>query len=363
MPRAALLRGGRLNLGQIRLAINGFGRIGRQVTRIAHFNPNIEVVAVNDLGEARANAHLFKYDSSYGRFNGSVVVDGDCFIIDSPSGEASRIRVTSEKDPAKLNWAAQQIDFVLESTGVFTNVEECSKHISAGARFCVLSAPSKGEMPTYVLGVNHENWEREGLPKVVSNASCTTNCLAPMVKVLHDSFGVKRGIMNTIHSYTNDQRLLDRDHKDLRRARSAAVNIIPTTTGAAKAVALVIPELKGRLDGFALRVPTPTGSIVDFTCELEKPASKDEINAAMTAAAAAGLKGILSVATEPIVLSDIVGDPHSCIIDAELTTVIGGNLAKIVGWYDNEWGYSERCVDLMLYMQAAAARQSTAQAG
>lgn len=339
-------------MAQIRLGINGFGRIGRIVTRLAHFNPAIEVVAVNDLLDARTNAHLFKYDSSYGRFNGTVRVEDDSFVIDSPGGEASRIKVFAQKDPAGLPWGDLGVEYLLESTGVFTNIEECSKHIAAGARRVILSAPSKGEMPTYVMGVNHGNWVAEGKPAVVSNASCTTNCLAPMVKVLNDSFGVRRGIMNTIHSYTNDQRLLDRDHKDLRRARAAAVNIIPTTTGAAKAVALVIPALKGKLDGFALRVPTPTGSIVDFTAELDKEASKEAINAAMREAAGGALKGILSVADDPIVLTDIVGDEHSCIMDADLTTVVGGNLAKVVGWYDNEWGYSARCLDLMLYMQA-----------
>ncbi|MDQ3024289.1 MAG: glyceraldehyde-3-phosphate dehydrogenase, partial [bacterium] len=238
-------------MAQIRLGINGFGRIGRQVTRIGASDPRIEVVAVNDLVDPATNAHLFKYDSTYGRFNGTVELDGDDIVINGTS-----VRVFKQKDPAQIPWGDIGVDYVLESTGVFTNVEECSKHIAGGAKMVMLSSPAKGAMPTYVLGVNEQQWLSDGRPDVISNASCTTNCLAPMVKVLHDSFGVARGLMNTVHSYTNDQRILDKDHKDLRRARAAAVNIIPTTTGAAKSVALVIPELKGRLDGFSLRVPT-----------------------------------------------------------------------------------------------------------
>ncbi|MCC7478817.1 type I glyceraldehyde-3-phosphate dehydrogenase [bacterium] len=333
----------------IRIGINGFGRIGRIVTRIAHIDPRIEVVAVNDLVDAASNAHLFKYDSTYGRFNGSVEVDGGEFIING-----NRVRVFSSKDPAQIPWGDLGVDYVVESTGVFTNIEECSKHIAGGARRVLLSAPSKGEMPTYVMGVNQQQWAADGHPAVVSNASCTTNCLAPLVKVLHESFGVRRGLMNTIHSYTNDQRLLDKDHKDLRRARAAAVNIIPTTTGAAKAVALVIPELKGRLDGFSLRVPTVVGSAVDITCELDKSTSKEEINERLRDAMRGALKGILYITDDPIVSSDIIGDTNSCIVDAALTTVIGGNFAKVVGWYDNEWGYSQRCVDLIAYMEQVA---------
>jgi glyceraldehyde 3-phosphate dehydrogenase len=292
---------------------------------------------------------LFKYDSTYGRFNGSVEVKDGEFIING-----NHVRVFAEEDPASLPWGELQVDYVIESTGVFATIEDCTKHLDAGAKRVVLSAPAKGPMPTYVMGVNHRQWESDGYPAVISNASCTTNCLAPLAKVLHDSFGIRRGLMNTIHSYTNDQRLLDRDHKDLRRARAAAVNVIPTTTGAAKAVALVIPELKGRLDGFAMRVPTVTGSAVDFTCELDKAASKDEINQRLRDAAGGSLKGILYVTDDPIVSSDIIGDKHSCIIDAALTTVIDGNFAKVVGWYDNEWGYSERCIDLVNYMEQAA---------
>jgi glyceraldehyde 3-phosphate dehydrogenase len=344
----------------VRIGINGFGRIGRQVTRIAHVCPDVEVVAVNDLVDAQTNAHLFKYDSTYGRFNGTVEVKDGEFVING-----NRIRVFAQKDPAGIPWGELGVDYVIESTGVFTNVEECSKHIAGGAKRVLLSAPSKGAMPTYVLGVNHEKWAADGYPDVISNASCTTNCLAPMVKVLHEAFEIQHGLMNTIHSYTNDQRLLDRDHKDLRRARAAALNVIPTTTGAAKAVALVIPELKGKLDGLSLRVPTPTGSVVDFTCVLGRNVTREEINESMRKAASGPLKGILSYCDEPIVTADIVGDKHSCIFDSELTSVVGGNFAKVVGWYDNEWGYSERCIDLVNYMErtapAAKAKPSSGQ--
>jgi glyceraldehyde 3-phosphate dehydrogenase len=244
------------------------------------------------------------------------------------------------------------VDFVLESTGAFTNVEKCGLHLAGGAKYVVLSAPAKGEMPTYVMGVNHQQWPSDGKPAVVSNASCTTNCLAPVAKVLHENFGIKRGLMNTIHAYTNDQKILDQMHKDLRRARSAAVSIIPTTTGAAKAVGLVIPALKGKVDGFAMRVPTVTGSVVDLTVELEKPATADEINAKIIEAANGELKGILYAMADPIVSMDIVGDPHSSIFDLALTKVLDGNFAKVVSWYDNEWGYSCRCLDLMEFMAA-----------
>jgi glyceraldehyde 3-phosphate dehydrogenase len=331
-------------MAQVRLGINGFGRIGRQVTRIAANDSRVEVVAINDLVDPATNAHLFKYDSSYGRFAGSVELAGDNLVING-----TKVHVFKQKDPAQIPWGEAGVDYVLESTGVFTNVEECGKHIAGGAKLVMLSAPAKGAMPTYVLGVNEKQWVADGRPNVISNASCTTNCLAPMVKVLHDSFGIERGMMNTVHSYTNDQRILDKDHKDLRRARAAAENIIPTTTGAAKAVALVIPELKGKLDGFSLRVPTPTGSIVDFTCNLSREVSVEEVNAAFDTAASDALKGIMSVTREPIVVKDIVGDSHSCIIDAELTTALG-NMVKAVAWYDNEWGYSCRCVDMLAYL-------------
>jgi glyceraldehyde 3-phosphate dehydrogenase len=336
-------------MAQVRLGINGFGRIGRQVTRIAASDPRIEVVAINDLVEPQINAHLFKYDTTYGRFNGTVELDGDDIVVND-----NRVRVFKQKDPAQIPWGDVGADFVLESTGVFTNVEDCSKHLAGGAKLVMLSAPAKGEMPTYVMGVNEQTW-LDSRPAVISNASCTTNCLAPLVKVLHDSFGVERGFMNTVHSYTNDQRILDKDHKDLRRARAAAENIIPTSTGAAKAIGLVMPELKGKLDGFSLRVPTPTGSIVDFTAILAREASVDELNAAFDAAAAGPLKGIMQVQRDPIVSSDIVGDSHSCIVDAELTSVMG-NLVKAVGWYDNEWGYSCRCVDMLSYFAENAGR-------
>jgi glyceraldehyde 3-phosphate dehydrogenase len=335
-------------MAQVRLGINGFGRIGRQVTRIAANDPRVEVVAINDLVEPQINAHLFKYDSSYGRFDGTVELLGDDIVINGTT-----VRVFKQKDPAQIPWGEVGVDFVLESTGVFTNVEECEKHIAGGAKTVMLSAPAKGAMPTYVLGVNEQQWVADGRPSVVSNASCTTNCLAPLVKVLNDSFGVVQGFMNTVHSYTNDQRILDKDHKDLRRARAAAENIIPTTTGAAKSVALVIPELKGKLDGFSLRVPTPTGSVVDFTAVLNREVSVEEINAAFEVAANGPLKGIMSVTRDPIVSKDIVGDSHSCIIDAELTQSLG-SFVKVIGWYDNEWGYSCRCVDLMAYMAANA---------
>jgi len=330
---------------KVRIGINGFGRIGRLVARIATFHPEIDLVAFNDLVDPAVNAHLLKYDSTYRRFGGTVELQGDDLLVNG-----DKVRILKEKDPAAIPWGEMGVDTVLESTGVFTNVEECSKHLAGGAKQVILSAPAKGEMPTYVFGVNHTRWVADGRPKVISNASCTTNCLAPMARVLQDSFGIKRGLMNTIHAYTNDQQILDKGHKDLRRARSAAVNIIPTTTGAAKAIGLVIPELKGKLDGFATRVPVVTGSMVDLTCELEKATTKDEVNAKMAEAAEGPLSGVLSVATDPVVSTDIIQDPHSCIFDAALTIVIGGTFVKVVGWYDNEWGYSCRCLDLMLYM-------------
>jgi len=329
----------------IRLGINGFGRIGRQVARIAAKHVNIDLVAFNDLADAATNAHLFKYDSTYGKWDGTVELKGDEFVINGDS-----VKLLCERDPSKLPWGDLGVEFVIESTGVFRDVEKCQLHLAGGARQVVLSAPAKGEMPTYVMGVNHVNWVADGRPTVISNASCTTNCLAPLAKVLHDNWGIRRGLMNTIHAYTNDQNLLDQMHKDLRRARSAAVNIIPTTTGAARAVGLVIPELAGKVDGFAMRVPTVTGSVVDLTAELEKPASAEEINAALTTAANGALKGILAVTNDPIVSMDIVQDAHSSIADLELTKVIDGNFAKVVSWYDNEWGYSNRCIDLVEYL-------------
>jgi glyceraldehyde 3-phosphate dehydrogenase len=332
----------------IRIGINGFGRIGRLVARIASKHPGIDLVAFNDLCDAPTNAHLFKYDSTFRRYDGAVELQGDELVING-----DRVKILCEKDPAALPWGDLGVDYVLESTGAFTNVEKCGLHLKGGAKQVVLSAPAKGEMPTYVMGVNHTLWAgADGKPQVVSNASCTTNCLAPVAKVLHENFGIKRGLMNTIHAYTNDQNILDQMHKDLRRARSAAVSIIPTTTGAAKAVGLVIPALKGKVDGFAMRVPTVTGSVVDLTIEMEKPGTADEINAKIIEAANGALKGILYAMADPIVSMDIVGDSHSSIFDLGLTKVIDGNFAKVVSWYDNEWGYSCRCIDLIEYMAA-----------
>jgi len=334
-------------MAKIRLGINGFGRIGRQVARIATGHPEFDLVAFNDLCDPATNAHLFKYDSTYGRFEGSVELKDDQFVI---NGDA--LKLLCEKDPTKLPWADLGVDYVLESTGVFRDVAKCEAHLRAGAKQVLLSAPAKGKMPTYVLGVNGEQWVTDGKPTVISNASCTTNCLAPVAKVLHDTWGIKRGLMNTIHSYTNDQNLLDQMHGDLRRARSAAVNIIPTTTGAAKAIGLVIDGLGEVFDGFAMRVPTVTGSAVDLTVELGQPATEDEINAKFTEAAAGALRGILAVAGDPIVSTDIIQDPHSSIFDPEWTKVIDGTFAKVVSWYDNEWGYANRCIDFFLYMAA-----------
>jgi glyceraldehyde 3-phosphate dehydrogenase len=330
---------------KIRIGINGFGRIGRLVSRIAAKHAEVDLVAFNDLVDPATNAHLFKYDTTYGRFDGAVELTGDNLIVNG-----DKVRLFKEKDPAAIPWGELGVDFVLESTGVFTDVEKCGLHLKGGAKHVLLSAPAKGEMPTYVFGVNHSKWVADGKPTVVSNASCTTNCLAPMAKVINDNWGIVRGLMNTIHAYTGDQNILDRGHKDLRRARSAAVNIIPTTTGAAKAIGLVIPELKGKLDGLATRVPVVTGSMVDLTCELTKSTTKEELNAKMAEAAAGPLKGILGIATDPLVSSDMIGESHSSIFDPALTSVLGGNFAKTISWYDNEWGYSCRCVDLMLYM-------------
>jgi glyceraldehyde 3-phosphate dehydrogenase len=329
----------------IKLGINGFGRIGRQVARIAAADPDIDLVAFNDLCDAATNAHLFKYDSTYGPFAGTVELKGDEFIVDGDP-----VQMLNQRDPAALPWRDLGVDYVLESTGVFRDVEKCSMHLTSGARRVLLSAPAKGEMPTYVLGVNHEQWLTDGKPAVLSNASCTTNCLAPVAKVLHDNFTIKRGLMNTIHAYTNDQQILDQMHSDLRRARSAAVNIIPTTTGAAKAVGLVIPELKGKIDGFAMRVPVVTGSVVDLTAEVEKPTSAEEVNAKLLEASTTSLKGVLRATYDPLVSTDIIRDPHSSIADLGMTKVLDGTFVKVVSWYDNEWGYSCRCIDFIKYM-------------
>lgn len=323
----------------IKVAINGFGRIGRLSLKSLLEKKNIEVVAINDITDTKTLAHLLKYDSVHGPFKGTVEASADAITING-----KKISIFAEKDPAKLPWAKLGVDVVLESTGRFVDEAGAGAHITTGAKKVVISAPAKGGIPTVVLGVNENILT--GTEKIVSNASCTTNCLAPMAKVLHDTFGVEKGYISTIHAYTADQRLQDAPHSDLRRARAAAVNIVPTSTGAAKAVGLVLPELKGKLDGIALRVPVPDGSLTDLTVILKKETTKEEINAAMKKAAEGAMKGILQYTEDPIVSIDIVGNPHSCIFDAELTSV-NGNLAKVVGWYDNEAGYSARVADLI----------------
>ncbi len=325
----------------IRVAINGFGRIGRLVFRALRNNhPEVEIVAINDLTDAGTLAHLLKYDSVHGRYNESVHVEGTNLVVGSSS-----IAISAEKQIEALPWK-DRVDVVIESTGKFSAKADLEKHLMHGARKVVLSAPAKDAVDaTVVLGVNDD--VLTGAEKVLSNASCTTNCLAPMVKILDESFGLVNAYMTTVHAYTNDQNILDLPHKDLRRARAAGVNIIPTTTGAAKAVGLVLPHLKGKLDGFATRVPVPDGSLTDVTAVLTKAATKDEINAAFAAAAAGPLKGILEYSNDPLVSTDIVGKPHSCIFDAQ-STMSMGTLVKIVGWYDNEWGYSNRLADLVV---------------
>lgn len=326
----------------IKVGINGFGRIGRLVFRsiLERKSDQYDVVAVNDLTDAETLAYLFKYDSVHGVYPGEVSVDGSDLIIDG-----DRLRVFSERDPSKLPWGDFDTDVVVESTGIFRTRDQAALHLAGGAKKVVISAPAKGEVDaTVVIGVNDSILT--GKEEILSNASCTTNCLAPMVKVLQDNFGVERGLMTTIHAYTSDQRLLDAPHSDLRRARGAATSIIPTTTGAAKAVGLVLPELAGKLDGFALRVPTPDGSLTDLTAELSRPATAAEINSVMKDAAAGPLKGILQYSEDPIVSIDIVHNGHSCIFDAPLTNS-SGTLVKVVGWYDNEWGYACRTVDLI----------------
>ena len=335
----------------VKVGINGFGRIGRQVLKAIkeRHGSELEVVAVNDLFSAETNAHLFKYDSNYGAYPGTVTVDGDSIVIDGKP-----VKVLAEKDPANIHWKDLGVDIVIESTGVFTDKlgdpakgkAGAAVHIEkGGAKKVIISAPAKNEDLTIVLGVNDEMYV-PAKHHVLSNASCTTNCLAPAVKIVHDKWTITRGMMTTIHSYTNDQKILDLAHKDLRRARAAALNIIPTTTGAAKAVALVIPDLKGKFDGMALRVPTPTVSIVDFVATVEKPTSVEELNAAFKEASEGKLKGILGFTTEPLVSMDFKGDSRSSIVDGLLTMVMGGTMIKIITWYDNEWGYSCRTADL-----------------
>ncbi len=328
-------------MSKIKVGINGFGRIGRMVARfiLANHNDEIEIVGVNDLTDTKTLAHLFKYDSTQGTFQGNVEADGDVIKIND-----TRFKVTAERDPANLNWGELGVDVVVESTGFFRDMESAGKHIKAGAKKVIISAPAKDDVKTIVLGVNEENIDAE--TQVYSNASCTTNCLAPVVKILDDKFGLVKGFMNTIHAYTSDQRLLDAPHSDLRRARSAAVNIIPTTTGAAKAVGLVLPHLSGKLHGSAMRVPVPTGSLTDFVCELKTEATVEEINAAFKEAAEGPMKGILEYADVELVSTDIIGNQNSSIFDSQLTDV-DGKLVKVVSWYDNEAGYSARTADLI----------------
>ena len=330
----------------ISIGINGFGRIGRNVFRIINECDDVEVISINDLIPTSVVAHLLKYDSVQGRFNGTVEATDDAIIVNGKT-----IPVTAEKDPAQIGWGARGVEIVLESTGVFRDRDNIAKHLDGGAKKVLLSVPSKSAEDvdaTVVCGVNSDTLSADA--KLVSNASCTTNCLAPVAKVLNDTFGIGGGLMTTIHSYTNDQAVIDGPHKDLRRARAAAVNIIPTTTGAAKAVGLVIPELAGKLNGCAMRVPTQCGSLVDLVVNLKQDATADEVNAAVKAAAEGALVGVLRYEEDPIVLTDIIGDPASSIFDALSTMVIEGSMVKVVSWYDNEWGYSNRCVDLFRMM-------------
>ena len=330
----------------VKVGINGFGRVGRQVLKAIKENYRnvFDVVAINDLFDARTNAHLFKYDSNYGIYGGTVEVVENDIVVDG-----DRIKVFAERDPAKLPWADLGVQIVIEASGVFTDAQKAVAHVNAGAKKVIITAPAKNEDITIVLGVNHDKYD-PARHTIVSNASCTTNCLAPAAKVVFDNFGIIRGMMTTIHSYTNDQRILDVGHRDLRRARAGALNIIPTTTGAARALALVIPELKGKFDGFSLRVPTPTVSVVDFVAEMEKTATVAEVNGAFKAAAAGPLQGILGYTDEPLVSMDFKGDTRSSIVDGPSTMVIGGNMVKVVAWYDNEWAYSLRVADLAKLM-------------
>ena len=329
-----------------RVGINGFGRIGRQSLKamLDYYPRELEVVAVNDLTDTKTNAHLLKYDSTYGRFPGEVEATADALIVNGRN-----VKVLSQRDPAQIPWGDLGVEIVLESTGLFTDAEKAAAHLRGGAKKVIISAPAKGEDVTIVLGVN-DNMYDPARHHIISNASCTTNCLAPAAKVIHDAFGIEKGLMNTIHAYTNDQRILDQVHKDLRRARTAGINIIPTTTGAARALALVIPELKGRFDGMSLRVPVVTVSVVDFVATLRKETTKDAVNEAFKQAAADSLKGILDYTDEPLVSMDFRGDPHSAIIDGLSTMVAGGNMVKVIAWYDNEWGYSCRIADLTQFI-------------
>lgn len=328
----------------VRVAINGFGRIGRNVFRASLGNKDIEIVAINDLTDAKTLAHLLKYDSLFGTFDADVKAGDGKIIVNG-----REIAVVAKGDPSELPWKEMKVDVAIESTGRFVDRAGAGKHLTAGAKKVVISAPAKEPDATFVLGVNEEAYD-PSKHHIVSNASCTTNCLAPVAKVIHEKFGIVHGLMNTVHAYTNDQRLLDLPHKDLRRARAAALSIIPTSTGAAKAVALVLPELKGKLDGMSLRVPTPTVSVVDLVAEVSKKTTKEEVNAALKDAANGRLKGILQFEEAPIVSIDCKGNQHSSIVDAELTSVMDGTMVKVIAWYDNEWGYSCRLRDLILYM-------------
>ncbi|MFO7677910.1 MAG: type I glyceraldehyde-3-phosphate dehydrogenase [Thermoplasmatota archaeon] len=346
----------------IRVGINGFGRIGRNVLRASlqhsQYGKEFEIIAVNDLGNTEILTHLLKYDSIYGKFNGELASKENGIEING-----KLVEFFSQVNPANLPWGKYDIDVVIESTGVFRTREGASKHLQAGAKKVIISAPAKDPDITIVLGVNEQNYDAEK-HHIISNASCTTNSLAPPVKVLHDRFGIEKGFMTTIHSYTGDQRILDFPHKDLRRARAASVSIIPTTTGAAKAVSLVIPEMAGKIDGIAVRVPTPDGSLTDFTCQLKQNVTKEDINTVLQDASNSHLKGILQYSEEPLVSVDIIGNPHSSIIDGLMTAVIGGsgNMAKIFSWYDNEWGYCCRIVDLLNYMLAEEKKQQISHA-
>jgi glyceraldehyde 3-phosphate dehydrogenase len=328
----------------IKVGINGFGRIGRNVVRAGMNNPDVEFVAANDLTDTATLAHLLKYDSILGPLEANVKAEGDTISVNG-----KKIKIFATKDPAEIDWSSLGTQVVVESTGRFTDAKDASKHLRGSVKKVIISAPAKNEDVTIVLGVNNTVYD-PAKHNIISNASCTTNCLAPLVKVLHEKFGIEKGSMTTIHSYTNDQNVLDFPHKDLRRARAAALNMIPTTTGAAKAIGLVMPELKGKLDGYAMRVPTPNVSVVDFVAVTKKPTNAEEVNGALREAAEGPLKGILAYTTDPVVSSDMMRNPNSSIIDSQMTKVLDGNLVKVVSWYDNEWGYSTRIVDLISFI-------------
>ena len=332
-------------MAKTKIGINGFGRIGRNVFRAAQKNAEIEIVAINDLTDAKTLGHLLKYDSVHGKFNGEITVGADHLVVNGKT-----VKILAQRDPAQLPWGQLGVDIVIESTGFFTTREGAAKHLQAGAKKVIISAPAKNEDITIVMGVNEDKYDAEK-HHVISNASCTTNCLAPLAKVIHENLTIESAQMTTVHSYTNDQRILDLPHEDLRRARAATLSIIPTTTGAAKAVSLVLPDLKGKIDGYAMRVPTPDVSIVDLTAKVAKNTTKEEVNAMLKKAAeTAGLKGVLFVSDEPLVSTDYIGNPASSTVDSSLTMVLNGNLVKVVSWYDNEMGYSNRVVDLVGYI-------------